>query len=295
MLRRSLSSLGLLMLPIAAFVIAYGLGRLEEYAYILFVYPMFIGLLIGAVAAAWVYMARVTQLQMTIALIGTLTLVASGGFHLGRYDAARAVFDELYMAGAAETLLLDGDVQEFQEGSGEHTSVYPSQEHLDKEWDDFLFRETGEEGIAGYVSLRAELGIRTHALSALPVSASWVRFIWAVELLLLGGVLGQLVWGIRGTPLCRKCGDWLQLKNIGRFASPQERDGITEALKDNDFEKAMTYLARSAQGIASAKARFILQEETCRCSPGVASILIMDANGLCVDRHKVNSEQAGQT
>jgi hypothetical protein len=194
------------------------------------------------------------------------------------------MFDELFLAAAGETLVLDKDLRHFGDDSLESDTIRPDDERLDLEWREFLLREVEEEGLVGFLLVREKMGIRTHALSALAASPFWVRSVWILEILFMGGVLFQLIWGVAKTPLCIRCETWLTLSEVGFCHGQEEMESVADAIAQNGVASVRSRLHGKGKGKTPLVRVFCVVEETCLCPGSVAAWLILDDAGIPIRR-----------
>lgn len=211
------------------FGLGVGAGLLESRVYFLFLYPVAIGVALGIAMGLTVYLTRSAMPRVLSVVAVAVSLVVLLGTWVGRHEAAKSDFARLYRDARLEGLLGSDDVDVL---GGTPADVAPDAE-VDEAWQALLRDETGDEGLLGFIVLRAGSGLRTVGMAAFELSEPLVLTVWSLEWLVTAGLIAFFTMGVARTPFCRLCHRWYVQERLGR--APLARlDSLVEALKQRD-------------------------------------------------------------
>lgn len=212
------------------FGLGVGAGLLESRVYFLFLYPVAIGVILGVAMGLAVYLSRCALPRVLTGVAVLVSLVVLLGTWVGRYQAASADFAKIYRDARQEGLLGDDDIDML---GGSPADIASNQE-VDDAWQGLLREETdGDDGLLGFMVLRAGSGLRIVGMAAFDLSEPLVLGVWSLEWLVTAGLIAFFTMGVARTPFCPRCRRWYVQERVGR--APLARlDALVEALRQGD-------------------------------------------------------------
>lgn len=205
-----------LVVAVVGTALGFGLGvatgLLESRIYFLFLYPVAVGVALGIAMGFAVYLTRCALPRVLGAVAVGVSLVVLLGTWVGRYEAAWDDYASIYRDARQEGLLGDEDLTAL----GGAPALAPDQE-VDDAWQQLLRDETdGDDGLLGFIVLRAGSGLRTVGMAALELSEPLVLTVWALEWLVMAGLVAFFTVGVARTPFCARCHRWYIQEHLGR-------------------------------------------------------------------------------
>lgn len=260
-------------------------GLLESRVYFLFLYPVAVGVLLGIAMGFAVYLTRCAQPRVLGAVAVIVSLVVLLGTWVGRYEAAWAEYARIYRDARQEGLLGDEDLTAL----GGAPALAPDEE-VDESWQQLLRDETeGDEGLLGFIVLRAGSGLRTVGVAAVELSEPLVLTVWALEWLVLAGLVAFFTVGVARTPFCTRCHRWYVQEHLGR-APVARLDALLEAVRTLDVPALRELLrvkttAGPGRGLRTTGPVELVADHCPRCDGSVVHLkVVRTGRGVVLDQ-----------
>jgi hypothetical protein len=227
---------GFILLLVLAIIGAAALGgilfALDHYLhlYLILIFPMFAGAIVGGLLARGVYTAKVRS-PLVAWFIGLICgVLMYGVYHVASYYVGfRSDIRDNYAQENGKTL---------------------SDTALDKYIETTLQRQVGDTGIVGYLKYTAKEGITiTSTTYGTKTGTDTLKgnLVWgyyALEILLAGLVAAFIAGAAAGQPFDEDAGEWYGPPVLFATAPKNSRKDFVNALKDGNFQQAGTLLTQ---------------------------------------------------
>jgi hypothetical protein len=222
-------------LLVTVFGLAFGfiVGLLSNLLYLVFVFPVVIGIGNGSVIADAVKRMKIRKPSQLI-ILSVLSVVALyGTLHYGRYVG--------FVVGASlEISSSDWDA------ALEYENLSVAKAFLDYA----LEEETGQPGFPGYMLYKANEGVSIGRLarsSSVNLGPVLTRSYWLLEFGVILGLTVQKGRKVTGAPVCESCGNsYAGEKHLGGTASTNE-SSLLELIRQRDFTGLRTLMEPNAE------------------------------------------------
>lgn len=265
---------------VLGFGLGVGAGLLESRVYFLFLYPVAIGVALGIAMGLTVYLTRCAMPRVLSVIAVAVSLVVLLGTWVGRYDAAWDDFARLYRDARLEGLLGSDDMDVLE---GTPADVAPDAE-VEEAWQTLLRDETGDEGLLGFIVLRAGSGLRTVGVAAFELSEPLVLTVWSLEWLVTAGLIAFFTMGVARTPFCGRCHRWYVQERLGR--APLARlDSLVDALSRRDVAAVADLLrVKTTSGVGAGRPTTgpieVVADHCPRCDGSAVHLKVLRPSGV---------------
>jgi hypothetical protein len=223
-IRRIWHSIGYFLMTICCGLITGTFfGVAGSFIYLLFVYPILMGLVGGYIVSE---SAKSTRIQNKIyIIIGSIltVVVIFGMMHYLRYVGVKVM----------TAYRINGDFSDISLAIGAKMA-------------DALFLEkTGHSGLIGYLMYRAQMGLsigRIFSSSRLNLGPIFTWLVWMAEIVLAGWITLIIGKNILKQPFCEHCNGWYAPTKHFGSAAIQQQEAILEWIRTRNFESVSSVL-----------------------------------------------------
>lgn len=248
----------------AAFVVGLIFGVVGYFIYLIFVFPIIMGVVGGRIVTKNANYTKPRSLNFVIFTSVLAAIALYGGFHYGRYV--------VFMASLI--FQLSGDFSDKSIEAGKVFAAYA------------LGEETGYSGLIGYILYKAQQGVsigRIFSSNRLNLGPLFTWFYWLVEFGVIGFITINTGKQILKKPFCEHCNSWYAGKtHIGGVHINKETE-VLNLIGQKDFRGVGTILEENPE---SPSLEFYLQScESCNTSASFLSITqVKFVNGKLVSK-----------